>query len=420
MTTYIVVGVIALAVGLALGWLAARLRTAGQVSEATSAATVAAEKLAAAERLASDRQALATQFKALTADAMTSQEERSTRAAQRTIDDAERLLAPVRLSLERLDRRLGEVERERAAMTASLREQIAGVNTAGESLRRETASLVTALRKPQVRGAWGEVQLQRLAEISGMLEHCDFEVQSTTTAQGSPQRPDMTVRLAGGRCIHVDAKTPLSAFLDAVACDDDEEYAAQMARFARHVRTHVDQLSAKSYWRTEVDSPEFVVCFLPSDAFLQAALEEMPDLHEYANRRNVVLAGPSVLIPMLRAVALAWRQESVARSAAEVAALGRDLHERLSTMAGHLDRLGRSLTSSVRSYNAALGSLESRVLVQARRFEDLDVTTDHLDPPAPVEEAVRPMTAPELTAWPESTDSPDPGRFERTPDGPFT
>ena len=395
--TNIVVGLIGLAIGVALGWLIAQLRTSQRIAETTSAARVATERLEAAEKIATDRDALATQFKALSAQSMADQNERATQSAQRTMSDAQRLLAPVSLALERLDRRLAEVEQERTDMTASLREQVAGVSTAGESLRKETASLVAALRKPQIRGAWGEMQLQRTAEVAGMLEHCDFQTQQTTTAQGAPQRPDMTVKLPGGRCIHVDAKTPLAAFLEAAQCDDAEEYDAQMARFARHVRTHIDQLSAKGYWRTDLDSPEFVVCFLPSDALLQAALQEIPDLHEYANRRGIVLASPSVLIPMLRTVALAWRQEAVARSATEVAALRRDLHKRLGTLAGNLDKMGRSLTSTVRAYNSALGSLETRVLVQARRFEHLGVTADDITSPAPIEEAVRPLTSPELT-----------------------
>ena len=395
--TNIVVGLIGLAIGVTLGWLIAQLRASQRIAEATSAAHVATERLEAAEKIATDRDALATQFKALSAQTMADQNERATRSAQRTMSDAQRLLAPVSLALERLDRRLAEVEQERTDMTASLREQVAGVSTAGESLRKETASLVAALRKPQIRGAWGEMQLQRTAEVAGMLEHCDFQTQQTTTAQGAPQRPDMTVKLSGRRCIHVDAKTPLAAFLEAAQCDDAEEYDAQMARFARHVRTHIDQLSAKGYWRTDLDSPEFVVCFLPSDALLQAALQEIPDLHEYANRRGIVLASPSVLIPMLRTVALAWRQEAVARSATEVAALGRDLHKRLGTLADNLDKMGRSLTSTVRAYNSALGSLETRVLVQARRFEHLGVTADDIASPAPIEEAVRPLTSPELT-----------------------
>ena len=368
--TNIVVGLIGLVIGVGIGWLIAQLRASQRVAEATTTAQVATERLEAAEKVTAGRDALATQFRALSAQSMADQDERATRAAQRTMNDAQRLLAPVSLALERLDRRLAEVEQERTAMTASLREQVAGVSNAGENLRKETASLVTALRKPQVRGAWGEMQLQRTAEVAGMLEHCDFQTQQTTTAQGTPQ------------------------------------YDAQMARFARHVRTHIDQLSAKGYWRTDLDSPEFVVCFLPSDAFLQAALQEMPDLHEYANRRGIVLASPSVLIPMLRTVALAWRQEAVARSAAEVAALGRDLHKRLGTLAGNLDKMGRSLNSTVRAYNTLLGGMETRVLVQARRFEDLGVTDEDISSPAPIEETVRPLTAPELTEHQSEDDSP--------------
>ncbi|MDO4411483.1 DNA recombination protein RmuC [Cutibacterium sp.] len=393
----VVVGLVGLVIGLALGWLIAQLRASQRVAEAASTARVAAERLEIVEKAAADRDSLATQFKALSAQSIADQDERAAKAAQRTMNDAQRLLAPVSHALEQLDRRLAEVEQERTAMTASLREQVAGVSSAGENLRKETASLVTALRKPQVRGAWGEMQLQRTAEVAGMLEHCDFQTQQTTTAQGTPQRPDMTVRLSGNRCIHIDAKTPLAAFLDATECEDPEEYDAQMARFARHVRTHIDQLSAKGYWRTDLDSPEFVVCFLPSDAFLQAALQQMPDLHEYANRRGIVLASPSVLIPMLRTVALAWRQEAVARNATEVAALGRDLHKRLSTLAGNLDKMGRSLSSTVRAYNTLLGGMETRVLVQARRFEDLGVTDEEVSSPTPIDETIRPLTAAELT-----------------------
>ena len=240
--TNIVVGLIGLVIGVGIGWLIAQLRSSQRVAEATTTAQVATERLEAAEKVTADRDALATQFRALSAQSMADQDERATRAAQRTMNDAQRLLAPVSLALERLDRRLAEVEQERTAMTASLREQVAGVSNAGENLRKETASLVTALRKPQVRGAWGEMQLQRTAEVAGMLEHCDFQTQQTTTAQGTPQRPDMTVRLSGDRCIHIDAKTPLAAFLDAAEYEDPEEYDAQMARFARHVRTHIDQL----------------------------------------------------------------------------------------------------------------------------------------------------------------------------------
>lgn len=403
-TSHFVVLFIGLAIGLVVGWLLAELRARSALAEATSRADVAeAHRQAAEERAeltAGDRDGLADRFRALSAEALNTQQLRADRAAERTATDTQRLLVPVSQALEKLEHRLGEVERERSAMTARLGQQVEMVNAAGEGLRKETASLVTALRKPQVRGAWGEVQLRRVVELAGMVEHCDFEVQSTTTASGKALRPDMTVRMAGGRCVHVDAKTPLAAFLDAAATDDPQERAAHMARFARNVRGHIDDLSSKGYWRTEVDSPEFVVLFLPSDAFLQAALDQLPDLHEYASRHDIVLADPSILIPMLRVIALAWRQEDVARSAAEVAALGRDLHDRLGTLSSHLDKLGRSLTGAVKSYNSAVGSLETRVLVSARRFQETGVTTATLASPGAVTDAVRPLSAPELTSSP--------------------
>lgn len=400
--SHFVVMFIGLVIGLVIGWLLAELRNRSRVAAEAARADVAEARQHAAEEraelTAGDRDGLADRFRALSAEALNTQQLRADRAAERTTTDTQRLLAPVSQALEKLERRLGEVERERSSMAATLGKQVEMVNAAGEGLRRETASLVTALRKPQVRGAWGEVQLRRVVELAGMVEHCDFEVQSTTTASGQPLRPDMTVRMSGGRCVHVDAKTPLSAFLDAAATDDPDERAAHMAHFARNVRSHIDDLSSKAYWRTEVDSPEFVVLFLPSDAFLQAALEQMPDLHDYAARHDIVLADPSVLIPMLRVIALAWRQEDVARQATEIAALGRDLHDRLATLSSHLDKLGRSLTGAVKSYNSAVGSLETRVLVSARRFTDMGVTTSALDAPRPVEDATRPLTAPELAS----------------------
>ncbi|WP_130864892.1 DNA recombination protein RmuC [Acidipropionibacterium timonense] len=385
----VLIVLVALACGLVIGWLAATVRAADR-----------AERRRAQDQreLARTHDDLADRFKALSAEALADQDRRAERTTEQTLASTQRILAPVSLALERLDRRLVEVEKERTESTATLREQVSGVAALSEGLRRETASLATALRKPQVRGAWGEMQLRRVVELAGMVEHCDFEEQSTTTVSGASQRPDMTVWMAGDRCVHVDSKTPLAAFLEASAAPDEATREEALERFARHVRTHIDQLSSKRYWATDVASPQFVVLFLPSDAFLQAALDRMPDLHEYAARRDIVLASPAILIPMLRVIALAWRQDAVARSAAEVASLGRELHERLATLAEHLDKLGRSLTGAVRSYNSALGSLETRVLVSARRFEELDVTTSRLTGPAPVDAAVRPLTAPELSS----------------------
>lgn len=412
--SHVVMLAIGLLLGLLIGWLLGQLRHRSEQSSDHARAEILQARCEAAEQraelTAADRDAMADRFKALSAEALNLQQLRADRTAERTVTDTQRLLTPVSEALDKLEHRLADVERQRATMTASLGKQVELVNAAGEGLRRETASLVTALRAPQVRGAWGEMQLRRVVELAGLVEHCDFEVQSTTVASGQPLRPDMTIRMAGGRCVHVDAKTPLSAFLDAAGTDDPGERSAHLAHFARTVRSHIDDLSSKAYWRTELDSPEFVILFLPSDAFLQAALDELPDLHEYASRRNIVLADPAILIPMLKVIALAWRQQEVARSAAEVAALGRDLHDRLATLSGHLDRLGRSLTGAVRSYNSTVGSLETRVLVSARRFEEMAVTTSDLPSPSPVEEATRPLTAVELTssqsAAPEAVQEP--------------
>ena len=212
----------------------------------------------------------------------------------------------------------------------------------GEALRRETATLVTALRKPQVRGSWGETTLKNVARLSGMVERCDFDLQLTSRSDGQTQRPDMRVNLAEGKHVFVDSKVPLSAFLDAAETDDEQQKAAPPRRtFARHVRTHVDQLSSKQYWKA-AESPEFVVLFLPSEAFFAAALEQMPDLYEYAVKKDVVIATPTTLIGMLRAISYGWKQAALAEKAAEVFRLGRELHERLGRMGNRFDKLGRA------------------------------------------------------------------------------
>ncbi len=250
-----------------------------------------------------------------------------------------------------------------------------------------------------MRGQWGELQLRRVAEVAGMLEHCDFETQATTTsADGRTIRPDMKVTLAEGRFLYVDSKVPLASFLDALQSTDDHERGAGLQRFAANVRTHVDQLSTKEYFKAGTSSPEFVVLFIPSEALAAEALAQQPDLHEYAARRNVVIATPTTLIAMLRAVAYGWRQAALSEAAAEVFALGRELADRLAGMGTHFDKLGRSLTAAVRAYNVTLGSLETRVLVTGRRLRDLRVTEADLAAPAPVEEVPRPVTAPELLA----------------------
>ena len=222
--------------------------------------------------------------------------------------------------------------------------------------------------------------------------------QTGQTSDGRAIRPDLKVQLSGGRYVYVDSKVPLAAFLDAYDTDDEAARAASLAAFGRNVRTHVDQLSGKAYFKAGVDTPEFVVLFIPSESLAAEAVEQLPDLHEYAARRNIVLATPTTLIALLRAVAYGWRQAALADSAAEVFALGRELYDRLGLMGTHFDKLGRSLNAAVRAYNTTLGSLETRVLVTGRRLRDLDLTDADLASPAPVDEAARPVAAAELAA----------------------
>jgi DNA recombination protein RmuC len=311
--------------------------------------------------------------------------------------------AVVKEGLERLHDQMRDLEQQRVSWQAMLRQQVEDVRHSTDSLRRETASLATALRKPQVRGRWGELHLRRAVELAGMVDRCDFAEQVSVArddASGSADRgrlrPDLVVQLAGGKHVVVDAKVPLDAFLDATSANDDEEREAHLRRHARQLRTHVDALGGKAYWRALPATPEFVVLFVPGESFLSAALEAEPELLEYAASRQVVLATPTTLIALLRTVAYAWTQETLADKAREIHTLGRELHDRVSVMAGHLDRLGRSLTASVSSYNRTVGSLETRVLVSTRRFQELQVTDQELTAPEPVTDAVRPLTAAEL------------------------
>jgi len=289
--------------------------------------------------------------------------------------------------LDRLGDQLRDLHHDRATWQGQLSAQVEGMRQQTEVLRRETASLSTALRKPQVRGQWGELQLRRAVELAGMVDHCDF-VEQLRLDDGA-RRPDLVVRLAGKRSIPVDAKVPLAAFLDATHAEDDTEREAALARHAGHVRTHVDQLAAKRYWRALGDSPELVVLFLPVEAMLSAALETDRDLIEYAAQRHVVLATPTTLIALLRTVAHGWMHEALAEQAGEILTLGRELHERVSTMSDHVDKVGRSLNTAVAAFNSAVGSLESRVLVTARRFEDLGVVGSEATSPRQVESLAR-------------------------------
>ena len=301
--------------------------------------------------------------------------------------------AVIREGLERLGDQMRDLGHDRAAWQGQFNEQVAAMRHTTDSLRRETQSLSTALRKPQVRGRWGEMHLRRAVELAGLVDRCDFTEQAQL--DGGALRPDLVVRLAGDKSVVVDAKVPLDAFLDATGTDDDEDRADHLERHARQLRTHVEQLSAKRYWRSLPESPEFVVLFVPGEAFLSAALEADRGLLEHAATRRVIVATPTTLIALLRTVAHGWSHEALADQAREVHRLGRELHERLARMSTHLDQVGRSLNATVGHYNQAVGSLESRVLVSARKFAEMGVTDDELPAPRQVESTSRSVGTPD-------------------------
>jgi DNA recombination protein RmuC len=305
---------------------------------------------------------------------------------------------PLKESLERMDRQLQGVERVRQEAYGALNEGVRQLRVDQERLRAETGNLVTALRAPHVRGRWGEIQLRRVIELAGMVEHCDFEEQhSTVDEDGRVLRPDVVVRLPGGKSVVIDSKVPLVAYLEAFRDDaTDDDRRARLADHARHVREHVHKLGQKAYWRQLPATPEFVVMFLPDETFLRAAVEHDPSLIELAVSNNVIPASPTNLIGLLRAVHYGWQQETIAESAREVSDLGRELYKRLATMGGHVTRLGKSLDGAVKAYNETVGSLERQVLVQARRFERHGITG--VEPPElqPIERQARAVAAAEL------------------------
>jgi len=283
--------------------------------------------------------------------------------------------AEVMQGLDRLSDQMHDLDRQRALWQGEFNEHVS-------ALQQETRSLSTALRKPQVRGRWGEMHLRRAVELAGLVDRCDFDEQ--VRLDDGALRPDLVVNLVGGRRIVVDAKVPLDAYLDATSTDDADTRDAHLVRHARQLRTHIDALASKAYWRSLPETPEFVVLFVPAESFLAAALETDPRLLEHSAGRRVVLATPTTLSALLRTVAHGWSHEALAERARDIHRLGRDLHARLATLDAHLDRVGRSLNSAVGHYNLAMGSLESRVLVSARRFAELSVTDDDLPAPRPV------------------------------------
>jgi DNA recombination protein RmuC len=363
-----------IAIGFALGYLLARNRLGTVAATATERARAAQERAAILERAAAEKTALA-----------------EGQLAQRF--DVEQLVGPMRETLARVERQLRESDIARSTSHAELVQQMKFTQQGADQLREQTGALVSALKRPEARGRWGELQLRRVVELAGMAAHVDFDEQ--VIVDGG-LRPDMVVRLAGGKNVVVDSKVSLAAYLEAASAADEATREARLAAHARHLKAHVDQLGSKSYWTALAETPEFVVMFIPGEAFLAPALEYDPALLEHALARRVHIATPTTLVSMLRTVQYAWQQQALSENARAVFELGRELYDRLSGMGRHLERVGKSLTSAVGAYNQAVGTLETRVLVSARKLAALGVVDAELTAPDAVAETARPLSAPEL------------------------
>jgi DNA recombination protein RmuC len=435
-----VIGVIGLLFGSVIAWLALRSRTAALMArlslmekELTAgkadlarllqahtelvAAKARLESTLESERKSSDEkielvtrasEELRNAFKAMASDALKSNNlsflvlakeslERFQAEARGDLENRQKavadLVAPVRDSLNKVDAQIQQLEVERGKAYSALHTQVQSLITTQKELQSETGNLVRALRTPNVRGRWGEIQLRRVVEIAGMLPYCDFTEQETVTTETGRLRPDLVVRLPGGKHVVVDAKTPLQAFLDAFETTDEETRRSCLANHARQVRDHMRTLAGKNYWEQFESTPEFVVMFLPGETFFSAALEQDPGLIEQGVLSRVIPASPTTLIALLKAVNYGWNQEKLARNAQRISELGKELHDRLRLLAGHITQVGTGLDRAVESYNKAVGSLESRVLVSARKFAELGASVaDDIPELAPIETTARALS----------------------------
>ncbi len=414
---------VGVALGAAIGYLLARGKLANLTADLTGQARAADERAASAqqraalvERAARERAdlldtQLAERFQALSAQAL----DQSTRTflqiaegqlnavnakAAGELDSrrvaVEQMVQPLREALASMEAQLRETDAARRSSHAALAEQVNVARHSSEQLRVQTQALVTALRRPEARGRWGEMQLRRVAELAGMDARCDFDEQVSISTPDGVVRPDMVIRLAGGKNIVVDSKVSLAAYLEAAEAADESVRSTRLDAHARHLREHVDRLAAKAYWTALSPAPEFVVLFIPGEAFLAPALEHDPGLLEHAIAHKVHIATPTTLVTMLRTAQYAWQQAALSENARTVFDVGRELYERLAGLGKHVDGLGKALTNAVTAYNRTVGSLESRVLVSARKLNELGLTDAELEGPRPVEETVRQLSAPDL------------------------
>lgn len=393
--------------GLVIGWLLASFKLGGKIKEAVFRSESLEQKVAFFEKA---QTTISEHFKGMSSDALKHNNETFLQLAEKTFEklheqskaELEKKSAaihesirPIKESLEKFDGKIQEIEKVRVGAYSAIKEQIFSLLESQRELRTETGNLAKALRAPVVRGRWGEIQLKRVVEMSGMLDHCDFFEQTTVSNEDRRFRPDLLVKLPGGKNIVVDAKAPLEAYLEAVESQDEKKRVDKLKEHAQQIRSHISLLSRKSYWEQFQPSPEFVILFLPGETFFSAALEQDPALIEAGVDQKVILATPTTLIALLRAVSYGWRQESLSRNAEQISDLGKELYKRLADMGSHWNKVGKSLGSAVQSYNRAVGSLESRVLVSARRFAELS-GGEEIESIDPIEQIPRLIQAPEM------------------------